>query len=436
MNTRRAGLGMGTGAALCVGAVLGPGVLALPASAAATAGPASVLAWLGLVGLSLPVAMVFAALGARHPDGGGVATFVRRAFGPTAAAPVGWWFYWAVPLGVPAAALIGGEYTAVATGGGRPAALAVAALVMAVAFAANLSGLRMSGRLQLLVVGLLAALLLVTVVVGAGQVEPGHFTPFLPRGWTSVGTAASVLFFAFAGWEAISHLSGEFAAPRRDLPRVTLLAWSVVSGLYLGLAVVTMGVLGTGAGTTSTPLTLLLERGIGPYARATAAVAALLLTFGAVNAYLAGGARLGAALGRDGQLPRQLADGASADGVPRCSLGLLAAACAVVTLLWAVGTVDLDVLLGATSACLASVTLAGTLAAAVLLPRHGAMRLGAILSSALIAVVLVFCGPLLLVPVLIGVAAYAHRVVSGRRMNPVGTHAGTHGEDTSRANRR
>ncbi|MGW3812478.1 amino acid permease [Streptomyces sp. NPDC005046] len=99
-----------------MGAVLGPGVLALPSSAAAAAGPASVLAWAGLIALSLPVALVFAALGARHPDGGGVSAFVRRAFGERAAAPVGWWFYWAVPLGVPAAALIGGAYVAAAAG--------------------------------------------------------------------------------------------------------------------------------------------------------------------------------------------------------------------------------------------------------------------------------------------------------------------------------
>ncbi|MFC7304890.1 APC family permease [Streptomyces monticola] len=409
------GLGVGAGAALCVGAVLGPGALSLASAAAAVAGPASLLAWSVLIAASLPIALAFAALGARHPDGGGVATFVRKAFGARTAAPVGWWFYWAVPLGVPAAALIGGEYVASALGLGRAAVPVIALVVLAGAYTANLAGLRLSGGLQLLLLGLLALLLCVAVAVAGAHVETEHFTPFLPHGWASVGGAASVLFFAFAGWEAVSHLSAEFTAPRRDLPRATLRAWIVVAVLYAGLAVVTIGVLGAAAGDTTTPLTLLLERGIGPAAHPVAAAAALLLTFGAVNAYLAGGARLGAALGRDGDMPRRLtvdragsdrAGGDQAAAAPRRSLTLLAAVSTAVTALAAAGAVDLATLMRATSACLAAVTLAGLLAATVLLPRRGPLRAGAAVGAALVAVVLCFCGPFLLLPAVLGAAAW------------------------------
>src|SRR5689334_24691368 len=58
------------GAALTIGAVLGTGVISLPALAVHAAGPASLLAWAGLLLLSIPLATTFAALGARHPDGG------------------------------------------------------------------------------------------------------------------------------------------------------------------------------------------------------------------------------------------------------------------------------------------------------------------------------------------------------------------------------
>jgi amino acid efflux transporter len=78
------------GAALSIGAVLGTGVIALPALAAQIAGPASLLAWLLLIALSVPLASTFAALGARYPDSGGVSTYVRTAFGGRAAAVVGW----------------------------------------------------------------------------------------------------------------------------------------------------------------------------------------------------------------------------------------------------------------------------------------------------------------------------------------------------------
>jgi amino acid efflux transporter len=58
--------------------------------------------------LSVPLAGTFAALGARYPDAGGVSTYVRYAFGPRAAAVVGWCFYFAIPAGASAAAMFGG----------------------------------------------------------------------------------------------------------------------------------------------------------------------------------------------------------------------------------------------------------------------------------------------------------------------------------------
>ena len=69
------------GAALTIGAVLGTGVISLPALAVGAAGPASLLAWAALLLLSVPLATTFAALGARYPDGGGVSTYARQAFG-------------------------------------------------------------------------------------------------------------------------------------------------------------------------------------------------------------------------------------------------------------------------------------------------------------------------------------------------------------------
>ena len=75
---------MAQGSAVSIGAVLGTGVIALPALGAQLAGPASLVAWLALVLLSAPLAWTFAALGARHPDGGGVSTYVRLAFGARA----------------------------------------------------------------------------------------------------------------------------------------------------------------------------------------------------------------------------------------------------------------------------------------------------------------------------------------------------------------
>ncbi|MDH2428211.1 amino acid permease [Sphaerisporangium sp. TRM90804] len=391
-------IGASQGTALLTGGVLGPGVLALPGLAAQAAGPAAVVAWAGLLALSVPVALTFAVLGARFPGGGGVAAFASRAFGPRVSALAGWWFYLSIPCGVFAGALIGGEYVAAELGLGRAGAFATAVALLAVAFAANFAGLRLSGRLQLLLTGLLVLLLVTAVLAAAPHVRAADFVPFAPHGWTGVVHAAGVLFFAFVGWEAASHLSGDFADPRRDLYRATVLTLVIAGVLYVGLAVASAGVLRGPAGESPVALTALLELGIGGAARPVTAVAALVLSFGALNTYIAGIARLGPALAREGALPRPVATAAMAGrglAAPAALTTLAAASAAVLSL-------DLDALMRSTSACLAAVTAIGCAAAARLLT--GRPRRLAQVATAFTLLVLASCGAYLLIPTAIALA--------------------------------
>src|SRR5689334_8936479 len=197
-------LSVAQGTALCVGAVLGTGVISMPALAAEVAGPASLVAWIALIVLSAPLALTFAALGARHPDGGGVSTYVRLAFGPRLGAAVGWCFFFAVPLGAPAATAFAGGYVADVVGGGRTTVLLVFLAIVGTVFVMNWFGLRVTGRVQLVLTGVLAALLLITVVAALPHVRWGNLTPFAPHGWSAIGPAAAVLVWGFAGWEAVS----------------------------------------------------------------------------------------------------------------------------------------------------------------------------------------------------------------------------------------
>src|SRR6478752_5107191 len=305
------------GAALSVGAVLGTGVITLPALAAEVAGPASLLAWAALVLLSVPLASTFAALGARHPDGGGVSTYVRRAFGPRAAGAVGWCFYFAVPVGAPPASMMAGGYVADVVGGGRTTTVVVAAALILGTGLMNLAGLRFSGRVQLGLATVLALLMTATMAVALPHGSPTALTPFAPHGWAAVGTASAVLVWGFAGWEAVASLAGDYRDPRRDVPRATGIAVAVVGVLYLGLATTSILVLGPAAGHSQAPLSDLMAIALGEQARVVTAVVAVLLTIGAMNAYFAGGSRLGAALARDGALPGWLAKGGDAGQVPR-----------------------------------------------------------------------------------------------------------------------
>ncbi|MGH3095102.1 MAG: amino acid permease [Streptosporangiales bacterium] len=400
------------GAALYLGAVLGTGVVALPGLTARAAGPASLVAWAGLVISSVPLAATFAALASRYPDAGGVATYVRRAFGADAAAVTGWWFYLLLPVGMPAAALIAGYYVADAFGGGRTTALVAGAALVLLVAVTNAGGVRVSGRAQLVVAGTLVLVLTAAVVIAVPYASADNLTPFAPHGWPAVASAAVLLVWAFAGWEAVTHLAGEFREPGRDIRRATTIAVVVTGVLYLAVAAVVLGVLGAAAGESNASLSALLAATVGGPAPEAAAIIAAVLTFGTTNAYLASGAKLGAALGRDGALPRALAAGSAVGEVPRRSLVLLLACSTLCFAAVAVTGVGLEPLVMMSSACLATVYAAGTCAAIRLLPTGSWGRRAAIVATGLVVVLMVAAQWYLLFPLAVALGAIAYRRLS------------------------
>ena len=132
------------GAALYIGAILGPGLLLLPGLAAAEAGPASILAWLALLGLSGLFAAVFSALGRRIPSAGGVMGYVTAGLGPRAGRATGWMFLAGVVGGAPIVCLIGASYVTDLTGGGQLTRAAVAAVLLLTVIGLAAAGLRAS----------------------------------------------------------------------------------------------------------------------------------------------------------------------------------------------------------------------------------------------------------------------------------------------------
>lgn len=412
-------LGVPQGAALTLGAVLGTGVISLPALAMHEAGPASLVAWLVLVTLSVPLATTFAALGARHPDGGGVSTYVRRAFGAQSATVIGWCFYFAIPLGAPAAAGFAGAYVADSVGGGRDTQLLTAGVLIAVVAVMNWFGVRVSGRVQLVIAAALAGLLLVATLVSLPHASSANLTPFAPHGWTAVGSAAALLIWAFAGWEVVTSLSGDYRDPARDIPRATAIALVVMAVLYLGIAFATVAVLG--AGTGKAPLSDLLVLGFGEPARGVTTVVAVLLSLGAMNAYFAGSARLGAALGRDGSLPVWFARGSTAGEVPRRSLVVVTIGSLGTLVVVALVDVPLEETMMLVTGAFTIVYLVGTAAAMKLLPRGTWVWRGAVVAFVATLGLLAFSGQYLLPQLVVAVGALAWTARQGRR--PAGASA-------------
>jgi amino acid efflux transporter len=407
-------MGVLRGAALYVGALIGPGVLLVPALAAEAAGPVSIVAWAALLVLSAPLAITFAALGVRHPVAGGVAAYVRAGLGEAAAAVTGAWFMTAILIGGPAVSLIGGYYVADLTGSGTSVAVVVGVLMFGVVLAANAFGLGVSSGFQLA----LSAVLVVVIATAVGVVLPSrgaeNWTPFAPHGWWAVGDAASILIWLFIGWEAMAQLAGEFRRPERDLPRAMALAFGVVALLYVGLAVATIAV--TAGGSSKVPLADLVAVGFGRAGRDATAVLAVALTMGTMNVYMGGSAKLAAALAQGGALPRWLA-GDAHRSIPRRPLLVLSVAGPALLLALGAGFSSAADLVRATSACFVAVYVLSLASAVRIL--DGRIRLAAIVSLALVSVVAVFSEAFLLVPLGAALVALGARHTARARRRPL-----------------
>jgi amino acid efflux transporter len=371
------------------------------------AGPASILAWLGLLVVSGLLAAVFAALGARRPSRAGAAGYAGLAFGPTVRRAVAGCFLAGVVLGAPVVCLIGAGYVAALVGGGGRTTTGVAALLLLAVIGLTLGGTRVSGTLQLVLVAVLTALVVLAVAGSLPAAQAQHWTPFAPHGWAAVGTAASVLMLSFVGWEAISPMTARLRSPRRQLPRVIWSAFALTTALYLALAVATVAVLGPAAG-SPTPVADLLRVAIGPLGAAAAATAAVALCLAATNAHLSGAA--------------EMLDAIRATPARRTGAGLQVAVAAVGLVLLGLtglGRLDTAQLVGLPTTMFLVVYLVSTAAGVRLLT--GPVRLAAAASCAAIAGILCFSG--------VGLAAAAVVVVVAvlprrRPLRPEGLPAG------------
>jgi amino acid efflux transporter len=393
------------GAALYIGALLGPGLLLLPGLAAAEAGPASILAWLGLLILSGLFAAVFSTLGRHNPSAGGVIGYVSAGLGARAGRATGWMFLAGVVCGAPIVCLIGASYVTELTGGGQLARAAVAAVLLLTVIGLAAAGLRASAAAQLVLVGLLTGVVIVAAAGSAGSARAGNWAPFAPHGWLPVGSAAATLMFSFVGWEAVAPLTTRFADPGRQLPRVVAIALAVTTALYLGLAVATISVLGPRAA-TDVPLAGLLGHAIGAAGPDIAAVAAIVLTLGATNAYINGAAAMA------GQLAHAAPGGRGSRPVLRL-LAAIAAAGLLLIILYGLRIVSTAALVAVPTALFLAVYLGAMAAAARVL--RGPVRLAAPPAALAVVVMLGFCGWALAVPAAVALAVgWGHRAGARR----------------------
>ena len=380
------------GTAMYVAAVLGPGVLTLPALAAREAGPVFLIALVALLALSAPLAATFAALGRRFPAEGALAGHVTLAFGPRTGRIVAALFYLGVPPGVAALGLFGGGYLQ-AVVGGEHTALITATVLLAGTWALNGAGLRASATAQVVLTGVLLLVVLVTVAIAVPHVDGANFAPVAPHGWTALAPATFLLVWVLTGWEASANLAT--ALPPAKLRRVVASAVIIVAAAFLGLSLTMVGVVGVEE-LGSAPTARLLEATVGPAAAVVGVGLAIVLTLGNMNAYVASLAALGATLPRARGVP----------GGPLTLPNLIALGALLVTS----GRQDAETLLvGVTAASQVPVLVLALAAGTSLLPR-GPERRRALSATFATSALLVPAGPYLIAPavILAGVLAREH----------------------------
>ncbi len=392
---------------LYVGALLGPSVLLLPGLAAGIAGPASIVAWLGLLALSGLLATVFSALGRRHPGRSGAAGFAGAAFGPAAERAVAVCFLGGVVLGAPVVCLIGAAYLTPLVGGGPGTTVELAAGLLLVVVVLTVAGARASAAVQIGLVGVLVTLLVVAVAASAPHARVGNWTPFAPHGWAALGPASTVLVLSFVGWEAIAPMTARLRAPGRQLPRVIGAAFVITSVIYLATAGATIAVLGPRAG-SATPVADLLRVGIGPVGALAAGIAAVSLTLAATNAYLTGAAEMVESFsGTTGSRRRQLGLPVGVAALGTVMLGLVGA-----------GWLDTADLVALPTTLFLAVYVAATAAGVRLL--SGPVRLAAAVSCVAAGVVLAQSGSAVVLPVLVVGVVLVMRRFAASRVLPAG----------------
>lgn len=287
-----------------VGVILGAGIYALIGKAAALGGN---LVWLSFVGAAVVASFTglsYAELAGMIPRAGGEYHYASRAFGGLVAFLMGWMLLGGLAVATAAVALGFGGYLHAMTGLstvqgsvlviGACAALLLWGIKESVWVAASATTLEVLGLLAVLWVGL----------PHLGEVDllqPG------PDGLAGVGAAATLIFFAYIGFEEIVQLAEETRDPTRNVPLALVLSVVITTALYVAVALAAISVVGwERLGASPSPIAEVFSE-VGWHATAAISAVALFSTGNTVLVLIMSASRLMYGMAEDGALPDALA---------------------------------------------------------------------------------------------------------------------------------
>jgi len=303
------------------GAMISSGLFILPGLAYAKTGPAVVVAYFVASLLVIPALLSKAELATAMPKAGGTYFYIDRSMGPAMGAVGGFaaWFSLAFKS---AFALLGiGAFALLLNPGLTEIQIKLVAVVFCIIFTiVNLIGVKHTGKLQIILVVGLLALLVFYIVVGVLHVKLSRFTPLAPFGLSSIFATAGFVFISYGGLTKVCSVAEECKDPGRTLPLGMFLSWLIISLLYAMVIFVTVGLVEPSQLQNSlTPLSLGAGIFMGNIGVAIMAIAAILAFVSTANAGLLAASRNPMAMGKDDLLPRFFAK-VSKYGTPKYSI--------------------------------------------------------------------------------------------------------------------
>ncbi|MBL8982895.1 MAG: amino acid permease [Gemmatimonadetes bacterium] len=334
-TTLRREIGVGTGALMVVGGIIGSGIFFTPAEVARALPDAQWIFGVWVLGglLAFAGALTYAELGAMLPDAGGAYVYTREAFGRLPAFLNGWMTVLLVASGAIAAVAMGfagylERFVPLEAMGGRIGVAAISIIVLSVT---NYLGLRPGVTvLNVLTAAKIVALAVliaggVVAWVALGTPLPAPSAPPPPDSRLSgFATAFVAVLFTIGGWQQLNMVAGEIKDPQRVIPRALLAGITIVVAIYLGANAVYLRTLGRdGLAASSAVAADAMQRMVGGFGSTFIAVSAMLSILGFLNVAIIANSRIPYALAADGVLFRAAAQVHPRFGTPHVAITLL-----------------------------------------------------------------------------------------------------------------
>ena len=312
---------------LGIGCIIGTGIFVLTGIAAANqAGPAVILSFLASGFACAFAALSYAELSSSVGGCGSAYGYSYVAFGEFVAWIVGWILLMEYGMSIAAVANGWSGYfnnALVAMGIGLPEYLTKppshggiinlpASLIILLIMTLLIIGIKESASFNKIMVIVKVSAIFIFIALATFNVNPENWSPFMPYGWfetlpdgktVGVLAGASIVFFAYVGFDAVSTAAEEAINPQKDLPKGIINSLIFCTIIYIIVAALLTGVVPYQELNVSSPVAFALSKIGFPWASAlvSTGVIAGLATVMLVLYYAL--TRVIFAMSRDGLLP-------------------------------------------------------------------------------------------------------------------------------------